>query len=90
MQLVLYLSALCSFFDEAFHYFQFIFTTRFESTGVVENELRVTGEYHLVIDIVKSTLNDHKPSALNSHFHAIAHLCGRFQFRQIDLTTKYQ
>ena len=83
MQLIFYLSPLCSFADEAFHYFQFVFTTRFESTGVVENELRVTGEYHLIIDIMKSTLNDNKLSALNSHFYAmaIAHLCGRLHFR---------
>lgn len=56
MQLIFHIAALCSFGDEGFHRLQLIGTSSFESARVMKNKLRVARKYHLVFDIMETTL----------------------------------
>ena len=56
MQLFSQLHAFSPFGDERVYYLHFVDRARFESTRIVEYELRVTLEYQLVFDIMQSTL----------------------------------
>jgi hypothetical protein len=55
--LICHTAHLCSFFDESFHHFQLIDAPRFESAGVMENELWVACKYQLIFNIMKATLD---------------------------------
>ena len=56
MQLFSQLCAFSSFGDERVYFLHFVDRAGFESTRVVENELRITLEYQLVFDFMLSAL----------------------------------
>jgi hypothetical protein len=56
MKLIMQRRGLRSRTDEGTDGFKFIKRTRLETTRVMENEVRIAREHHLVVDIMKSTL----------------------------------